>query len=73
MLQRILRFYLDGFRGMVLGRTLWFVILLKLLVMFAVLKPFFFTNVLKTRYETDAERADHIIDTLTRPPAGDLQ
>jgi hypothetical protein len=72
-MQRILRFYLDGFRGMVLGRTLWLVILLKLLVMFAVLKPLFFTNILKTRYETDAERADYIIDTLTRPPAGDLQ
>jgi hypothetical protein len=71
MMQRIMRFYLDGFRGMVLGRTLWLVILLKLLVMFAVLKPFFFTNVLKTNYETDAERADYIINTLTRPPAGD--
>ena len=73
MLQRIMRFYMDGFRGMVLGRTLWLIILLKLLVMFAVLKPFFFPNMLKTSYQTDAERADHILRTLTRPSAGDAQ
>ena len=39
---KIVRFYLEGFRSMTLGRTLWVIILLKLFIMFAVLKAFFF-------------------------------
>ncbi|MFB9896848.1 DUF4492 domain-containing protein [[Hallella] seregens] len=38
------RLYRDGFREMTLGRTLWAVILIKLFVIFAVLKLFFFPN-----------------------------
>ncbi len=42
LLRRVVKFYIDGFRSMTLGRTLWFIILLKLFIMFAVLKAFFF-------------------------------
>ena len=38
----IWKFYLEGFRSMTLGRTLWVIILLKLFVMFFILKLFFF-------------------------------
>ncbi len=36
--------YYDGFRNMTLGKTLWTVILVKLFIMFAILKVFFFPN-----------------------------
>ena len=36
--------YYDGFRSMTVGRTLWVVILIKLFIIFAVLKLFFFPN-----------------------------
>lgn len=39
--------YYDGFRTMTLGRTLWAVILVKLFVIFVVLKLFFFPNYIK--------------------------
>ena len=39
----IYEFYRDGFRGMTLGRALWWIILVKLVVIFAVLRVFFFT------------------------------
>ncbi len=39
--------YYDGFRHMKLGRTLWAIILIKLFIMFAILKVFFFPNFLK--------------------------
>lgn len=39
---RIVRFYVDGFRRMTIGRTLWAIIIVKLVVFFAVLKLFFF-------------------------------
>ena len=45
---KIWRFYVDGFRGMTLGRTLWFIILVKLFIMFFILRLFFFPNYLNT-------------------------
>lgn len=38
---RIFYFYRDGFREMTIGRTLWAIILIKLFVMFFILKLFF--------------------------------
>jgi len=36
--------YRDGFRHMRLGKTLWLIVLVKLFVIFVVLKLFFFPN-----------------------------
>ena len=68
MVQRvnnIIQFYIDGFRRMTLGKTLWKIIIIKLIVMFAVLKLFFFPNFLKTNFDNDRQRADHVINQLT--------
>ena len=46
-LHRVFHLYYDGFRSMTLGRTLWAVILIKLFIIFIVLKLFFFPNFLK--------------------------
>ena len=43
---RIYRFYLEGFREMKLGKTLWLIILVKLFIMFFILRLFFFPNYL---------------------------
>ncbi|WP_092222704.1 DUF4492 domain-containing protein [Desulforhopalus singaporensis] len=64
-ISRVYRFYLDGFRKMTVGKTLWKIIFLKLLVMFAVLKLFFFPNYLGSHFSTDQQRADHVIEQLT--------
>nr|WP_320011060.1 DUF4492 domain-containing protein [uncultured Desulfobulbus sp.] len=70
LLLRVFHFYRDGFRQMTVGRTLWKIIGLKLFIMFAVLKLFFFPNFLATEFTTDSQRADHVIDNLTRPAHG---
>lgn len=46
MIRKIIRFYAEGFRQMKLGRTLWAIIGIKLFVMFAILKVFFFPDTL---------------------------
>ncbi|MCX5869629.1 MAG: DUF4492 domain-containing protein [Deltaproteobacteria bacterium] len=66
-LTKVYAFYLNGFKAMTVGRTLWKIILIKLLVMFAVLKMFFFPNYLDTNFQTDAQRADHVLEQITRP------
>ncbi len=60
-------FYRNGFKAMTVGRTLWKIILIKLIIMFAVLKLFFFPNYLKTNFQTDEQRADHVLEQLSRP------
>ena len=62
-------FYRDGFRSMVVGRTLWKIIAIKLLIMFAVLKLFFFPNYLATNFITEHDRADHVLKNLIRTPS----
>ena len=44
LLSRIFHLYYDGFRTMTLGRTLWTIILIKLAIIFLMLKLFFFPN-----------------------------
>ena len=44
MIKRIIRFYVEGFKSMTVGKTLWALIILKLFIMFAILKLFFFPD-----------------------------
>ena len=52
-LYRVFDLYYDGFRSMRLGKTLWAIILIKLFVIFFILKLFFFPNFLKQHAEGD--------------------
>jgi uncharacterized membrane protein len=61
--------YREGFRSMVVGRTLWKIIAIKLFIIFAVLKLFFFPNYLATNFTTEHERADHVLENITRAPS----
>ena len=63
---RIYKFYRDGFRRMTVGKTLWKIIIIKLVIIFGVLKLFFFPNYLNTTFSTDQQRADHVINQLTK-------
>ena len=62
---KIYRFYLDGFKEMSIGKTLWLIILIKLIVMFLVLKLFFFRNALAD-YKTSEDKSRHVIEQLTK-------
>lgn len=55
ILYRIYDLYADGFRNMTIGKTLWLVILIKLFIIFVVLKLFFFPNFLKENAEEGHE------------------
>ncbi len=65
---RIWRFYFEGFKNMgSWGRQVWLIILIKLFIMFAILKIFFFPDFLKTNFKTDTERSDYVLEILTEP------
>ena len=58
---------MEGFRSMTLGKTLWAIILIKLFIMFFILRLFFFPNILQQKYDTDVERANQVIENLITP------
>ncbi len=68
---RIFYFYVDGFRRMKLGKTLWAIILIKLFIMFFVLKLFFFPNFLNSNFSTDKEKSEYILESLTKSQNND--
>ena len=64
--KKVFFFYVDGFRSMTVGKKLWIIILIKLFIMFAILKLFFFPNFLRSNFETDEQRSNHVIEQLTK-------
>lgn len=63
ILREIFLFYYDGFRSMTIGRTLWMIIAIKLVVIFAILRVFFFQP---TLHGSDEEKADQVRENLLR-------
>ena len=61
---RVFRFYADGFRSMTLGKVLWTIILIKLFVIFVVLKLLFFPDVLAQKAK-GGDKAEVVASELT--------
>ncbi|MDR3286083.1 MAG: DUF4492 domain-containing protein [Prevotellaceae bacterium] len=61
VLKRIISFYVEGFKNMTIGKTLWLIILVKLFIMFVILKIFFFPNYLG-KFDEPAEKQEYILN-----------
>ena len=57
LIRRVADLYIDGFRCMTVGRSLWAIILIKLAILFLVFRLFFFPDLLSRDYPTDEDRA----------------
>ncbi len=66
LLYRIFHFYYEGFRSMTWGRKLWLILLIKLFIMFAILRVFFFQDFLGSRFDTDQEKSNYVTDELIK-------
>ena len=66
IIKKIFRFYIDGFRNIdKYGIKLWIIIAIKLFIMFIILKVFFFPDFLNSKFNTEKEKGDYVIETLT--------
>lgn len=61
----IWNFYLDGFKNMTWGKSLWFLIFLKVIILFLVLRLFFFKPVMAGKSEE--QRSEYVGDQLSNP------
>ena len=62
---RVYRFYRDGFKGMTVGRTLWAIIGIKLIVFFVILRWIFFPDFLSSKGRNDQEKAQYVREQMT--------
>ena len=60
----IWNFYVEGFRAMTWGRQLWLMILLKVVILFVLLRGFFFRPTLAGKSEE--QRIEYIGNQLTK-------
>lgn len=61
---RVVDLYVDGFRSMTVGKTLWIIIAIKLFVFFVVIKILFFPNFLASKSDSDEGKAQYVREQL---------
>lgn len=66
LVKRTFRFYIDGFKSMTLGRTLWAIIGIKLFIMFAVIRVFFYPTPEVDQYKSEQEKANFYYKQYSR-------
>lgn len=62
--KRAVNLYVDGFRSMTVGKTLWLIIGIKLFVFFVIIKILFFPNFLSMKSDSDAGKAQYVREQL---------
>ena len=63
---RAVDLYVDGFRSMTVGKTLWLIIAIKLFIFFVIIKILFFPNFLASKSDTDEGKAQYVRQQLVK-------
>ncbi|PAF44482.1 DUF4492 domain-containing protein [Helicobacter sp. 11S02596-1] len=58
--------YIEGFKTMQLGKTLWKIIIIKLIVMFGILKIFIFDKNIDNMFSTNEQKSAFVLENLTK-------
>ncbi|MDR1884394.1 MAG: DUF4492 domain-containing protein [Prevotella sp.] len=56
----------DGFKSMTLGKTLWAIVIIKLIIMFLILRPFFFPDFLNSKFDNNQSKSDYVSEELVK-------
>jgi hypothetical protein len=66
IIKNIAKFYIDGFKNLEkLGIRLWVIILIKLFIMFIILKIFFFQDFLDKKFDNEKDKSEYILKQIT--------
>lgn len=64
--KQVINLYIDGFKNLTIGKTLWKIIFIKLLIIFSVLKVFVYDKSIKSEYKTDSQKIDFVYKNLIK-------
>ncbi len=65
-IRKIASFFIEGFRGMTVGKKLWLIIIIKLFIIFAVFRIFFFKDFLNRKFDNQKDKGNYVIQELTK-------
>ena len=65
-IRKIASFFIEGFRQMTIGKKLWVIIIIKLFVIFAVFRIFFFKDFLNKNFDNQKDKGNYVIQELTK-------
>ena len=65
-MKNIFLFYYQGFKEMTIGKNLWIIILVKLVLIFLVMKLLFFPDFLRSKFINNQDRSDYVIHEITK-------
>ncbi|WP_121628668.1 DUF4492 domain-containing protein [Poseidonibacter antarcticus] len=65
-LHNIFLFYKDGFSNLVVGKVLWKLILIKLIVILVFLRFFIYDKSINSEYQTDDKKIEFILNNLIK-------
>lgn len=65
-IKQIYFFYKEGFENLTIGRTLWKLVIIKLIVILIFLNIFIYDKSIKTEYKNDSERIEFILNNLIK-------
>lgn len=63
-IKNVFFFYLDGFRDMKVGKSLWKIIIIKLLIILVILNYFVYDKSIKTEFKTQDEKSNFVYQNL---------
>lgn len=64
-LHKMFSLYRDGFKNMPgWGRKMWLIIIIKLFILFAVLRLFFFPDFLGNKFDNDSDKGSYVRDQI---------
>lgn len=66
MLKKIFYLYVDGFKNLTIGKTLWKIIIIKLLIIFGIFKVFIYQDSMNERFQTDEQKSDFVYQNIVK-------
>ena len=63
---RIFKFYIDGFKSLTIGKTLWKIIIIKLIVIITLLNFYIYAKSLNSEYKTTKEKINFVYKNITK-------
>lgn len=67
MFKKLFFLYKEGLKNQSkLGKSLWILVIIKLFIMFFILKIFFFPNFLNSKFDTEKEKGEYVLNQLTK-------
>jgi hypothetical protein len=65
-IKNIYNFYIEGFKNMKIGKTLWKIIFIKLFLIFTLLNYFIYDKSIKSEYKSSEQKSDFVYKNLIK-------